>query len=56
MYTQGVGHLPRPGEVAARYGLSEGQLSGILRRRSEIKPPVVNRRRRWRPNDGASSR
>ena len=50
-------HLPGTGEVARRLAedlgrpLSEGAVQQILRRRPEISPPVMNRRRRWRPQD-----
>lgn len=48
--------LPGTGDVARslKPPLTEAQVNAILRRRPEIRPPVVAGRRRWRPEDVAA--
>lgn len=57
MKPKDVERLPGTGEVARRLTkelgrtVSEGAIQQVLRRRPEINPPLVNRRRRWRAED-----
>jgi hypothetical protein len=43
--------LPGTGAVAGQFGMTEAQINSILRRRGEIRPPIVSNRRRWRKSD-----